>query len=231
MTMSIKIKLIGCGGIGTRLIYPLAQYLNYSNNVTEITIIDGDAFEDRNKTRQFFKIFGNKARVIADDLAKTYTKINFKSREEYITIGNINSFIRCDDVVFLCVDNHATRKLVSDYCEELENILLISGGNDYHDGNVQVFLRSNSENITQPLASIYHPEIAFPTDKNPGMMSKKEKMTCLQEAERSPQLLFANNAIASAMCSAYYAWEQKRLTYDEVYIDILTGINRPVKRN
>lgn len=228
--MTNRIKVIGCGGIGTRLLYTLSHYLNYSKKENEITIIDGDSFEDRNKERQIFNLLGNKAKITADDLAKKYSNVVFRAREQYITLANVEGYIRNDDIVFLCVDNHNSRKLISDRCEELDDVLLISGGNDYHDGNVQVFLRQEAVSLTHPLASKYHPEIMYPKDKNPGLMKPKDKMHCLEDAKANPQLLFANNAIASAMCSAYYAWEQKKLTYDEVYIDILTGVNRPVKR-
>jgi len=33
-----------------------------------------------------------------------------------------------EDLVLLAVDNHATRKLVSDHCARLDNVCLISGG-------------------------------------------------------------------------------------------------------
>jgi hypothetical protein len=127
-------------------------------------------------------------------------------------------------VVFLGVDNHKTRRLVSDHCQALEDITLISGGNDFTDGNVQVYLRSSGRDVTLPLTR-FHPEIADPRDRSPHEMSCDEL-----SQEAAPQLLFMNLAVASAMLNAFYAWQLGKLEYGEVYLDILQGKASPSPR-
>lgn len=220
----MKVKVIGCGGIGTKLIPLLAQYFNFHKDYKELVLIDGDLFEEKNKDRQSFSTFGNKAEILKKDLENLYKNVFFRSKNSYITLRTL-FMIEENDIVFMCVDNHPTRKLVSDRCCQLSNVLLISGGNDYTDGNVQVHLRENNIDKTLPINNIYHPEIENDTSNHPADLK-----SCEREMVHSPQLLFMNNAIASAMLSAFYAWEQKKLNYDEIYVDLITGCNRPVKR-
>jgi hypothetical protein len=126
--------------------------------------------------------------------------------------------------VFLSVDNHKTRRLVSDHCQELADVTLISGGNDFTDGNVQVYLRCGGRDVTVPLTR-FHPEIAEPQDRSPHEMSCDELLV-----EAAPQLLFMNLAVASAMLNGFYAWRMGKLQYGEVYLDILEGKASPVVR-
>jgi hypothetical protein len=122
------------------------------------------------------------------------------------------------------VDNHASRLLVSRHAATLRDLTLISGGNDYEDGNVQVYVRQNGADLT-PSLTRYHPEIARPADRNPAELSCEELM-----AAGAPQLLFANLTVAALMLNAFYAWRQGALDYSEVYLDIVRNISRPVTR-
>lgn len=221
-----KIKVIGAGGIGGYLIEPLARYLSHSQDNCEITVIDGDNFEEKNKERQRFKALENKANHTVACLKEEFPQVHFRSKAEYVTPDNIITTIRENDVVFLGVDNHATRKLVSDRCEELDNVTLISGGNDYTDGNVIYFQRRDGVNVTKPPTALYS-KIAKPEDKNPGTFTEQERQGCQREAETNPQLLFTNLAIASAMLNCYYAHEQGKANFEQVYVDILTQRSRP----
>ncbi len=217
--------MIGIGGVGCALLSTLARFLNFSDKEVEITLIDGDDFEIKNQYRQSFNKLGNKAEITAERLEKEFTKIYFRSKARYVTEETVGSLIREGDIIFLCVDNHATRKVVSDYCGELSDMVLISGGNDWIDGNVQVYLRKNGEDVTLPLTNDYHPEIQNPRDKNPG------EAGCGELAESKPQLLIMNNAIAAAMLNSFYVWFTGKLKYDEVYIDIMSGNARSVRRD
>lgn len=221
-----KIKVIGAGGIGSHLIEPLARYLSYGDDYVEITVIDGDKFEDRNRQRQRFEACSNKADETVTLLRKQFPKVYFRSKPEYVTKDNVIMNIREDDCVFLCVDNHAARKVVSDRCQELDNVVLISGGNDYTDGNIAIYVRKNGKDVSRPLTALYK-SIANPTDKNPGDFTAQDRAGCEQEAQTHPQLLFMNLAVASAMLNCYYAHEQGKVNYEQIYIDILTGRSRP----
>jgi molybdopterin/thiamine biosynthesis adenylyltransferase len=226
---SSNIKIIGIGGIGTALLPFLCRYLNYNGpkalgRGVRLTLVDGDNFEGKNAERQDFAVMGNKARVKAEELARVFPQLSLRAVAKYITPPNAAEIIEEGDIIFLCVDNHATRKLVSEYCQKLKDVLLISGGNDLVDGNVQIYWRGGGKDLTQPLTR-FHPEIATPKDKSPHELSCEELM-----AQAAPQLLFTNLAIASAMLNAFYGYLEGKLNYSEVYIDILEGKNNPVKR-
>ena len=220
----LEIKAIGIGGIGCALLPFLCRYLQYSGDKARITLIDGDRFERSNAARQAFSGLGNKAEVKAGELAREYEALAFRSKPEYVTEDNVARLIGEGEVVFLMVDNHASRHLVSRHASTLADLSLISGGNDYEDGNVQVYIRQGGLDLTPSLAR-YHPEIATPQDRNPAAMSCEELM-----AAGAPQLLFANLMVASLMLNAFYALREGRLNYSEVYLDILQNASRAVSR-
>jgi molybdopterin/thiamine biosynthesis adenylyltransferase len=218
------IKIIGIGGIGCALLPHLARFLQASGECARLTLVDGDAFEIRNGDRQAFPELGNKAKVKASELARQFDDLSFRATAEFVTPENVGRIIRSGDVVFLAVDNHKTRRLVSDHCQILPEVTLISGGNDYTDGNVQVYIRAAGRDVTLPLTR-FHPEIADPRDRSPHEMSCDEL-----SRQAAPQLLFTNLAVASAMLNAFYAWRQGKLQYGEVYLDILEGKANPIAR-
>jgi molybdopterin/thiamine biosynthesis adenylyltransferase len=220
----IEIKAIGIGGIGCALLPFLCRYLQYSGEPARVTLIDGDRFERGNAARQAFSGLGNKAEVKAGELAREYEALAFRSKPEYVTEDNVGRLIGEGEVVFLMVDNHASRHLVSRHVSSLADLSLISGGNDYEDGNVQVYIRQGGMDLTPSLAR-YHPEIAAPQDRNPAAMSCEELM-----AAGAPQLLFANLMVASLMLNAFYALRQGGLNYSEVYLDIVQNLSRAVSR-
>ncbi len=226
-----KIKVIGIGGIGGCLLPILLRFLAFSvPKESRVTLIDGDSYETKNRDRQEFNDFGNKALVSRRRLESGYHAegdclMIITSVEEYITSRNASALIREGDIVFLCVDNHATRKVVSDRCAELNTVCLISGGNDLTDGNVQIFIRLQGENKTLPLASAYHPEIEYPQDTPP------DELGCEEAMESSPQILITNNAVAATMLNAFLGFLQGKLPYDEVYLDVLTNNTRSVRRS
>jgi len=220
----LEIKAIGIGGIGCALLPFLCRYLQYSGEGARLTLIDGDRFERGNAARQAFSGLGNKAEVKSRELAREFQAVAFRSMPEYVTEDNVARLIGEGEVVFLMVDNHASRHLVSLHAASLSDLTLISGGNDYEDGNVQVYVRQGGLDLTPSLAR-YHPEIAAPQDRNPAALSCEE----LMEAG-APQLLFANLMVASLMLNAFYALRQGRLNYSEVYLDIVPNLSRAVSR-
>ena len=220
----LEIKAIGIGGIGCALLPFLCRYLQYSGEKARVTLMDGDRFERGNAARQAFSGLGNKAEVKARELAREYEAVAFRALPEYVTEDNVGRLIGAGEVVFLMVDNHASRLLVSRHVSSLSDLSLISGGNDYEDGNVQVYVRQGGLDLTPSLAR-YHPEIAAPGDRNPAELSCEELM-----AAGAPQLLFANLMVASLMLNAFYALRQGRLNYSEVYLDIVPNLSRAVSR-
>ena len=221
-----NIKVIGLGGIGSYLVEPLTRYLTYNIAQSELklTLIDGDTYEYKNRERQRFKRLGNKAEVTAESLIEQFPEIFIRYRNDFVTKDNSITLIREDDVVFLCVDNHATRKLVSDRCQELDNVTLISGGNNYIDGNVIYYNRINGINKTKPLTELYD-SIANPKDVIPGNSQKTEG--CETEVVEDPQLLITNMGAAFHMLCIFYAHEKNQMNFEQVYFDISTHRSRP----
>lgn len=227
--MPRKVKIIGLGGIGSYLAEPLCRYLNYLSKLPnaesyEVTLIDGDKYESKNQDRQIFDRFENKAEVTAEMLRKKFIKIHFRHKGEYIIPDNVVSLVREKDLIFLCVDNHKTRKLVSDRCKELDDVTLISGGNEKTDGNVIYYRRQDGEDVTRSPCDL-HGQIMNPTDKNPG--EGGERQGCEEIALEDPQLLITNFAAASHMLNVFYASTQDRAKFEQVFFDILSQRSRP----
>jgi molybdopterin/thiamine biosynthesis adenylyltransferase len=220
----LEIKAIGIGGVGCALLPFLCRFLQYAGQPARLTLIDGDEFNRQNAPRQAFGRLGNKAEVKALELAQEFEALSFRAVPQFVTQENVAQLIGEGQLVFLMVDNHASRHLVSAHAATLQNLTLISGGNDYEDGNVQVYLRQEGRDLTPSLGR-YHPEIAQPQDRHPATLSCEELM-----AAGAPQLLFTNLMVASMMLNAFYAFTQDRLTYSEVYLDILENLTRPVAR-
>ena len=214
----MKIRIIGLGGIGSILCEKISRFVNQAGPC-EIYLIDGDEFEEKNRSRQEFVNFGNKANVKMAELTRKFDNVTFYSIPTYINELTIKECIEEDDVIFLCVDNHKTRKLVSEYVDTLTNATLISGGNEYTDGNVQIYIRR--EGIKQtPSLTDYHPEIQDPDDKRP------DEMSCEELSKSEPQLFFTNLGVSTIMCWAFYNIIVNDLSQierpSEIYFDIKT---------
>jgi len=212
----LNIVVIGLGGVGTILIERLARFLNYGNYESTILLVDGDQYETKNYERQEFNELGNKADVKALELEMKFPNLSVDSYEAYINETNTIDVIKEEDIVFLCVDNHKTRNIISNYCKTLKNITLISGGNELIDGNVQTYIRKGGVDITPDLCA-YHPEISNPDDKLP------DEMSCEELANAEPQLYFTNLGVATLMCWSFYKCIIKGQVDEksEVYFDIL----------
>ena len=179
-------------------------------------LVDGDEYEPKNYERQEFSQMGNKAEVKATELEIKFPEIRVDSYDAYINETNTAEVIKEGDVVFLCVDNHKSRNIISNYCKQLQDVTLISGGNDFTDGNVQIYVRRGGKDLTPDLAA-YHPEIANPADKLP------DELSCEQLANADPQLYFVNLGVATLMCWAFYKTivEGQVDPQAEVYFDML----------
>ena len=194
--MEIKgVKILGVGGIGGALAAPLCRYLQYTVNSDEpitITLIDGDKYERKNLDRQncaWGDLNTNKAQAELEKLQAEFGTLDIEVYPSYITPMNIDSVIKDGDVVFCGVDNHKTRKVLADYAKTLDNIVIISGGNEMTDGGVQIFIKKDGKRITANLDE-YHPEIADPKDKSP------DEVGCAEMAPSAPQLYFMNMQVA-----------------------------------
>lgn len=231
-----RIKLIGLGGIGSWLAPPLAKYLNHVVSQTMpviLTLIDGDKVLPNNLRRQSLDGTGeNKAHNVAERLDRNDTSellINTEAR--FVDERSVIELINEGDMVLLCVDNAATRKLVSDYCQRLQNITVISGGNStVEEGNyglVQVFMRRQGRNLTLPLANKYHPVIMYPADNIPSEDEELRQHRCGYDPQHIAANLFAATLILSTFCTII---EEGKIGYDEVWFEVRTGQAIPVRR-
>ena len=230
----MAIRIIGLGGIGSHLVSPLCRYVDALLQSTKkdkeaMILIDGDSYEAKNADRQEFQDIGNKAEVAAQRMKKMFPSLVIEAKPHFVTDDNIFLFIEERDTVFLGVDNHATRKLVSGQCQKLKEVILISGGNELTDGNVQIYIRKKGKNLTPPLTH-FHPEIADPQDHNPAELSCE----ALAQAG-TPQLIFTNLAVAVHMLSAFWMVNEflagrAELKYAEQYFDLTTGMARSFVR-
>lgn len=211
----MNLVVVGLGGIGSILVDRLCRYINYSKDLdVDMLLIDGDSYEPKNSARQDFIRMGNKAEIKADELELKFERIGFDVFTSYLNETNLD-IIKSGDIVFICVDNHKSRMIINNYCKTLSDIIVISGGNELTDGNVQLFVRKGGEDLTPDLCK-YHPEIANPSDKLP------DEMSCEELAKSEPQLYFTNLGVAFNMCCMFYnAVIKNQYERSEVYFDIM----------
>ena len=228
-----SIKIIGLGGIGTWVAQALVPFLASIRATCPVWLVDGDSYEESNRARALFQSYGNKAAVKAAELgALARGAFPIVPVPRYVTPRNVRRLIEEGDVVLLCVDNHKSRKCVSDAARKLRDVLVISGGNDGIDrpsagtfGNVIAYCRKNGSDVTNPITR-FHPDIARPRDRAP------YELSCVDLAQSAaPQLLYTNLQVATTMLCALLAWLNDALGYEEVFVDILAARMTPVARS
>lgn len=213
----LNIKIIGLGGVGSILSEKVCRFVEHLQDIqSSITLVDGDDYERKNLERQEFSEFGNKARIKEVELSRKFNETTISSIPSFVDEEIIPRIVEENDIILLGVDNHKTRKLVSDFCKELHDVTLISGGNEFTDGNVQIYVRREGKDLTPDLCS-YHPEIQNPVDKSP------DEMSCEELSQSEPQLFFTNLGVATIMCWALYNVAIKEnYKVSEIYFDVLT---------
>lgn len=190
--------LIGVGGTGSHLIGPLVQLLRFHPEGTnDITLIDGDIYEEKNLIRQQFTeedLGENKARATANRLKrKTIRTIaQYVDKDKFSRI--LEKTIDKDDsfLVITAVDNHATRNAVIQAVDdgEYSNFTLISPGNAYDRGQVILYVKEGGEKLTCHPFDKYS-DMADPEDHIPA-----NNAGCDQQVAATPQLITANMGAA-----------------------------------
>ena len=217
--MPDRIVLVGLGGIGSQLLPSLVRYLAFRSEPRPVlALVDGDAYEPANRTRQVFPdgaIGTNKAEALAEAYRGA---LIVQAVADYLTEDTIAAVIRDGDVVLLAVDNHWTRFVVDQHLATLDEVTLISGGNDETDGNVQLVRRRNGEFVDGSLAEI-HGEIGRATEAE-----FAARNGCERQAQERPQLVVTNLMVASAMLNCLWAvLERSSVSYSEVYLDVVAN--------
>jgi molybdopterin/thiamine biosynthesis adenylyltransferase len=233
---TLSVVVVGLGGIGSwllRQLVPLLAFQDWHRGPIDLVLVDGDTYDHGNKRRQLFGKVGPKAVVSADwanrfwgDLTDTPparavprylgTTTTPEGDDNPHPSVAIDEVIHSGAVVFSCVDNNATRKLLIEHCATLKDVELYNGGNEYTDGNAWVYVRDRGRDVTpHPLS--YHPDIASGQGKRPDQMSCDELA-----AAGTPQLILANNLAATLMLSFFHAARAGQFETDkpEAYFDI-----------
>lgn len=245
-----RFVLVGAGGVGSWLAPGLARMLEWSAPNSGLIIVDGDTYEPKNKERQNFKGMGNKAEVLAAELAQEFDRTFIipipswvvESIEETEVVeeedengnppaGKIAGvdLLSEDDVVYAVVDNFAARKVLFDAAREFDNIDIFTGGNDdAYYASIYHYQRRDGRDVTDhPVER--QPEYENPPDRNPGDMSCQERA----EIEGGTQLLATNMTVA-----AFLLGRTKKIILDqevdkeaEIYIDLGLGLAQPADRS
>jgi molybdopterin/thiamine biosynthesis adenylyltransferase len=231
-------RIVGLGGIGQIVAVYLTRFLCSIRRAATVVLIDGDHFEDGNEDRMLVPdYYQNKAEALQAELAgqSVASAVTMVAVPEYVSPDNIARLVPSGpgESVLLCVDNHATRNLVGTHACGLDDICLVSGGNDgvgrdgsgtmRHGtaGNVQVYLRRDGVEKTPSLMK-FHPEIAAPSDHRP------DDAGCGELLASVPQILFANLCAASCMLSTWWLHACGGLDYCELVFDIRRGRTAPL---
>ncbi len=238
LAVGLGCRIIGLGGIGQIVATYLVRYLSNLSVKARVVLIDGDRFEQGNESRMSVSnLFENKATATVEAVAGSCrdSSVTILGVPEYVRPDNLASLIHSGpgESVLMCVDNHATRKLVGDYCQGLKDICLLSGGNDGVGpdgagtvrqgtaGNVQVVLRRDGRTLT-PGLSDHHPEIASPKDALP------DDRSCGALLESAPQILFTNLTAAACLLNTWRLFVSGELHYSELVFDIQQGRTAPL---
>jgi molybdopterin/thiamine biosynthesis adenylyltransferase len=219
--MPDRIVLVGLGGIGSQLLPSLVRYVAFRPEPRPmLVLVDGDSYEPGNRTRQVFPesaIGSNKAEA----LAEVYRGLTMQGIADYLTEANVATVIRDGDAVLLAVDNHWSRFVVDRHLATLDEVTLISGGNDETDGNVQLVRRRGGQFVDGSLAEI-HVEIGRATEAE-----FAARNGCERQIEERPQLVVTNLMVASAMLNCLWAvLERGSVSYSEVYLDVIANAMR-----
>ncbi len=206
-----NIIMVGAGGTASHLLHPLVAYLGIEEEDWLIHLWDADIVEAKNLARQLFfpyDINTSKAQALArrfNDRVLTY--------ETYIGEDNVTDAIKDGDIVFICADNMAVRRVINDYCKTLDNIVLINGGNELYSGSAQIYIREDSKNITPPL-DFWSPEFDPANDEDDRSALSCAEIAILPGGE---QTVMANNSVAALLLQAFARYEIDR--YDNTNKD------------
>jgi len=198
----LNIVVIGVERLSAPLLPPLCRVLNdgsemYRFDRPSVLVVDA-----------------TQAESAAANLHREFHDIGFAACQAKVTEENVAELTPEGAVVFCCVNNLATVKIISDHCSKLRNVTAIRGGCGFLDGMIQVFARREGKNITLPIANEYHPELDAPKDED-----------C-----SGPQLVITNFAVASMMLNAFHAVLTDRISYSEAYLDVVSQNVRSFER-
>ena len=145
----MRLVVIGLGGIGGWAVEPLRKLLPNC----PLILCDPDTVEPNNIARQNFyrSDLGNrKAELFADRIGAG--KVVLEAARPS------GAWLQEGDFVVCAPDNDVCRRAVAEDCAELQDVILLTAGNEIDGGNVHVWARAAGKNVTPTLRQ-RHPEI------------------------------------------------------------------------
>ncbi len=255
----LHVVIVGCGGIGIHVVRGLLTlFRSMPAGRVRMVLVDGDEWEASNGARCLLDVEPgvNKAKSLVARLMPYVqgSGVTLVAVDSYLTPQNIANIIRPNSLCCLCVDNHRSRKLVSDFAygvdpdgsrgAGLSDVVLVCAGNDGIEktadglqlrgtyGTVAVAIRQGRDGEgkgweTPPLTR--WPEIENPQDHLPGDASCAE----LLASKSAPQLAFTNFSVAAAMLNTCFLLlsphgQRSALHYSFLCVDIAEGRMAPV---
>lgn len=172
-----KILMVGAGALGNFVAMGLAEI-----GVGKVDIIDDDTIEDTNLNRQILyydSVGKGKAKTLARKIGCMNPAIDVKAFEKKFDEGFDGSY----DLIFDCVDNFATRALMSDFSSK-KKIPLVSGGTDWKGGQVAIYIPGKACLDCQ-------------MDLKKSAKKRDESQSCIYAP--NPSVIFTNQTIAGMM--------------------------------
>jgi molybdopterin/thiamine biosynthesis adenylyltransferase len=223
--MAMKFKhvfVVGAGGIGSHLLEPLVRLLAYHENGTKnVTIVDGDVYEEKNQVRQLFNaefVGRNKAEVLAEQMAQAVHPIQhvpeYVNKDKFLDLLTREVDLEDPVMVVTAVDNHASRKAIIEALDEGEfpNFVFLSGGNGYSNGQVMTYAKVQGEPGTVHPFEKYD-DLKYPADHIPGDPG------CQVEAVSTPQLITANASAALGLLWTVQSMLDDGEWFEELHFD------------
>ncbi|MGD0088294.1 MAG: ThiF family adenylyltransferase [Planctomycetota bacterium] len=208
------IVVIGLGGIGTWFVTPFARFLHEQRFGGELVMADGDTFSALNAHRQDMEatdLGKHKAAALAERLSRTMPGLHIRTFTEYVTADNAAQVVKEKSLAIVAVDNHPARATVARHAASLNDVCVLSAGNEKYDGNVHVYLRRAGKDLCTSLLE-RHPEIAKSRSGDRATLGCDELITLGQ-----PQLLVTNFLAATALLVAFHAlWDRDALRRSRV---------------
>ena len=120
-----KVCVAGCGGLGGYVCQTLARF-----GMGQITVVDGDVFNESNLNRQLFAndatLGRSKALVCKEQLALINPEVEVVCQQTMLDEKNAEKMLKGQDLVIDCLDTVPVRFLLMDWCERL-GIPLVHG--------------------------------------------------------------------------------------------------------
>ncbi len=185
-----SVCVVGCGGLGGGVIENLTRM-----GVGELTVVDGDSFDESNLNRQVLSNEENlgksKALEAIEQMSRINSEIVLIAIEDLLTAENAGSIIDGCDIVVDALDNTAARLALEDACE-LEGIPLVHGAIGGWNGQVGVVMPGS-----RILHQIYDGGLQDSTSTNPSFTPAV--VSALQAAETIKMLLGREDALKNRL--------------------------------